>query len=291
MKKNIAFILGITILSGSILTISFASRNAYHSYLISKQHSNKSYRNFSTGRSTQVQKSLAQKRAKKLRYRVRINRSKNLRYTQSNTRNTYSNRNKQTNLRLRPSTGALSSNGWNNPLHREAIVARNIDGQSVNVQTYENKTFSVQLPLGWTPDENHVFRNEDHSFLVRVKRFNTDTCNDIQGFASCAITLGKNENRIAVEGRGTLTASSKIVRQSHKSDTILNQPEIQTRTFTESFASYEKGFGEVFINRYFVKDLDGGVYLIETKAPLWFTDESVAASKAIFDSFRIYPRN
>ena len=112
-------------------------------------------------------------------------------------------------------------------------------------------------------------------------------CKEIKGFTACAISLSKNENRKAVDGQGKLLTTSRIIRRSTLSDTVLNIPEIMTPVYTESFSAQYIG-KEKYVSRYFVKDLDGGVYLIEVVSQVRDARKNIESSKQIFDSFRIY---
>lgn len=290
MKKNLSLLLGMVLIGGSILTISFASRDAYHSYLTGKQMSDGSYRNFSEGRTSKIKEALLRKRAKRGIARRGVNRSRNLRYSQENTRDTYSRAKVVEATTVRPSTRSIR-NGWHAPLRRATVTAKNIGTKRVMVRTYKNEAFSVQIPLGWesSTENKHVFTNPHNDFVISIKKFADNTCNSERGFRSCAINLGLNENQAAVAGSGKLNPSSRVVRQSQITDIFLNQPNIKAATYTESFAAYVSSTGDQLYNRYFAQDINGGVYLIEIKSSIRYAKDSIAASKIIFDSFRIYP--
>ncbi len=291
MKKNISLLLGMVLIGGSILTISFASRDAYHAYITGKQMSDGRFRTFSEGRAAKVKEVLLRKREKRTGiYRGRI-RTQNLRYSQKNTRDTYRRAKKVMKTTVRPSTRTIRNGGWHSPLHRNAITAKNIRNKRVLVRTYENEAFSIQIPIGWTASTNnkHQFTNPNNDFVISVKKFPANTCNTEQGFMSCAINLGLNENEMAISGSGRLIPSSTVIRQSQLRDIFLNQLGIKGPTYTESFAAHVPVKGDQLFNRYFVRDIDGGVYLIETKSSVRYAQDSIAASKIIFDSFRIYP--
>lgn len=293
MKKTIALILGLTLLSaGSVLLQSFASRDAYHAYLISKQASDKGFRTFSEGRTVRLKERLRQIKAEARTARGTY-RGQNLRYSQENTRSVYRLSDSNPNLKIRTSTDAIRSSGWNAPLRRQAVVASNIKDQDVLMETYENETFSIQIPKAWqnSEEDSHTFKNTENDFVVNIKKLPASSCSNIQGFGACAIALSRTENKKAVTGAGGLLPSSRVVRQSQTSDTFLNRPDLRTSTFTESFAAYVPSVGDQLINRYFVSDLDGGVYVIETTSSVYLAKDNIKVSKKIFDSFRIYPQD
>lgn len=288
-KKNITLALGALFLSAAILLPSFASREAYHAYLTSKQAQDKGIRNFSEGRSVRLKERLRQKKVQASLNRTAY-RGRNLRYSQENTRDTYRSKDAKKGLTLRTSTDAVR--GWSSPLHRKAIIAQNIKKQDVIVRTYENDAFSVQVPKGWnnSADEAHTFSNIANDLVINIKKVPSSTCERLEGFDTCAIAISRNENRKAISGSGELLSSSRVVRQSQKSDTFLNRPDLRTNTFTESFSAYVPGSGEQLINRYFVADQDNGVYLLEITSSVQNAKSNVKISKTIFDSFRIYPQ-
>ncbi len=285
MKKTIALILGVSLLSGTILSISFASREAYHAYLLS--HNTR----FSEGRTSQLKQALQQKRTKNSLEKTKAQ-VQNLRYSQQNTRNTYVRFSNNKNLKTRVSTNAVRYSK-SSPLHRKAIIAYPIKNQNVAVQTYENDAFSLQIPVGWTnsTENSHIFTNPKNDFVISIKRITANTCSEITGFDACAISISKNENRLGLSGPGSLLPASRIVRQSSISDTFLNRSDLWTRTFTESFSAYVPQHGDQLINRYFVEDLDHGVYLIQTTSSVYFAKDNIKVSKKVFDSFRIYPKD
>ena len=81
--------------------------------------------------------------------------------------------------------------------------------------------------------------------------------------------------------------TSVVERRTQYTDTVLDQP-LQTRTLTESFiAQLNKQNQSVYIARYFVADLEGGVYVIETRTSARNGHKYVGVSKEVFDSFRM----
>lgn len=283
MKKSIAFVLGLIFLSGVVVPFSLASRDAYHAYLTSQKNL-KSFRYFTDGyskfsRVTQVTDSNT-KGVKAVR---------NLRFPVSGKRYLYSGgRPREESIgTFRPSTQATRTQ-WQNKLERRTANVQTIF-EDFEFETYENEAFSLQLPEGWfnLEEKTHFFTNLEKDFTVSIKKFENSPCETIEGFTACAIALSKNENREAVEGEGKLLTTSRIIRQSRSSDTVLNELNIRTATYTENFnANFQEG--EKHVSRYFVRDLDGGVYLIETITTPQKARKYVGVSKQIFDSFRIY---
>jgi len=104
------------------------------------------------------------------------------------------------------------------------------------------------------------------------------------GFTACAIALSRNENYKT--SRDKMIITRPVTRQTHFSDTVLGE-NIQTKTYTESFVGNEGG-KEWYINRYLVADLEGGMYIIETKTSVKNASRFIGVSKKIFDSFRIF---
>jgi hypothetical protein len=159
------------------------------------------------------------------------------------------------------------------------------------LETYKEAEFSIQLPQGSIRQEGEgfIFFQPEKNYKVTIKHYSPDFCSDIQGFYACAIKVSKNENRIATDGDSENIATTRIVRQSTYSDTVLDT-RIQTRIYTESFATtlnYQSE--EQYINRYIVADTDGSIFLVETVTPVQGASNYIALSKRIFDSFRIYP--
>lgn len=290
MIRNLtAITLGMTLVaSATMMSFSDASRDTYHAYLTGKQKSTKSYRNFANGRSYKVQNRVQRNE----RHTKGSNPTRNLRFSQSDTRNTYSRKDTASNLKLRPSTNPQRT-AWQSPLKREAITVGNLDGQRLLLRTYVNDTFSVQIPLDWKNSEadNHTFTNRSGDMTARVTRINGDSCSNPSAFKTCAIAIAKTQNERAIPGYGKILTASKVVRQYQSTDAFLNRPDLTTPTYTESFSASFPSKGQTLITRYIVRDLDGGVYAIELQSSLAKAAAHIGIAKRVFDSFRIYPTN
>lgn len=285
MKKSLVFVFGLIFLSGMVVPFSMASRDAYHAYLTSQKNL-KSSRYFTDrqgnlNRFSQVNLVSNRKGIKPVR---------NLRFPAGSKRYLYSRspRTISENRTLRPSTQSIGSQ-WKNKLERTISIAPVVLKNNFEFETYENEAFSIQLPKGWSDLESplHFFVSPEGDFTISIKKFENNPCESKEGFTACAIDLAKNENREAVEGDGKLLNTSRIIRQSHNSDTILNQLKIKTSTYTENFNANFQGT-EKHLSRYFVRDLEGGVYLVETITTPNKARKYLGVSKQIFDSFRIY---
>ena len=220
IRNFTAITLGIALLaSATMISFSNASRDTYHAYLTGKQKSVKSYRNFAHGRSHKAQTQV--KRGE--RHAKGNNPTQNLRYSQINTRNTYSRRDKASSLKLRPSTNPQRT-AWQSPLQRDAITVGNLAGQKVLMRTYVNNTFSVQLPLDWKNSEEalHTFTNRVGDMTATITRLNTGSCASPNAFGSCAIAISKTQNEKAIGGFGKLLTASQVGRQNQVRDTVIN---------------------------------------------------------------------
>lgn len=284
MKKSLVFVFGLIFLSGLVVPFSLASRDAYHVYLTSQKNLRSSRyftdRKGDLSRLSQVKLSSKNKGTKQVR---------NLRFPINGKRYLYSRVPTTSSVRtIRSSTQSIGSQ-WKNTLERSTFVKPVVLENNFKFETYENEAFSMQLPTGWANLEKkaHFFTSLEGDFTISIKKFEDEPCKSTEGFMTCAIALSKNENRNAVEGEGKLLTTSRIIRQSHNSDTILNKFEIKTATYTENFNANFQGI-EKHVSRYFVQDLDGGVYLISTITTPQKAGKYLGVSKQIFDSFRLY---
>lgn len=204
----------------------------------------------------------------------------NLRYSQENTRNTYKKTNVDQLLRAR-SENALR---WSKQVKRVVSSSRNTGGDVRAMETFENDHFSIQVPLSWDPIEGaaHFFRSKKmKGFTISVEKI-ADSCDSIS-FTACSIAFSKNANH-----KQAYFITSKIKRVGRNNFTVLNSDKT-TATFTESFfATKGDPNEEVFINRFFVEDLSGGVFLVETKAPANRAFDFIGTSKYVFNSFRFF---
>lgn len=300
MKKTMILTLGIALFTGSMMFFSDASRTVYHQYL--KQQieqptsgfSMPGYRPVSQSRvreSVPVGSTEAPKNAK--------TQIPNLRYP-TDKRNVYSHQRDytMTNLPRRVSTnriGAFRNRGAYG-LTRTSYNPANASGvASAEFVTYENETFSFQLPAAWAPESNgsHIFMDNRGELVVRVIRFDNRTCGRKQSFADCARDLNTTENgRLGGKeysiGAGRIVMTSGVNTSGQFQDTVLNQ-RIQTNTQTIGFTAITPtDQAEKFFARHFVAGLDREVYMIETVVPISAAAENMGTIKAIFDSFRQY---
>jgi hypothetical protein len=292
MKKIFLFGIGVMFVATTVISFSEASRDAYHSYLyqttrrFSRTPSTLKVRPYSTKKYSRDEKSFVQESENKNDFR----KFKNLR--ESNYGKTYSNTQVMKTRANRHSTNRITP-VWTNPLQsRGSFVVKKIEAVTMKFETYENDTFSVQIPKGWTPDSNieekHIFTSPNSDYTISIKKYEPEACEDSLSFFTCAISISKTESRLAANGRGKMLNTSRIVRQTNFSDTVLNE-RVQTRIFTESFSAKCLDNQETFINRFIVADLDEDVYLIETKTNVLNASKYIGISEKIFDSFRIYP--
>ncbi len=162
------------------------------------------------------------------------------------------------------------------------VADNNID----SFLTYNNNVFSVQLPEQWKESAvgSQFFIGPDN-YTVSVEKFEKGVCQENENFTACTarISAELNQNNL-----GGLRLVSKPIRQSQFLDTILNT-QLQTRTYTESFLAEGVSNSTKYITRFFVADLDGGVYVVETQTGETQKEEFVGVTKKIMDSFRIYP--
>ncbi len=292
MKKIFLFGLGAMFIATTVISFSEASRDAYHSYLYQttrrfsrtpatlkvRPYSTKRYsRNLNTFVSTSQEKNRDFRRFKN--------------YRESNYGKRYQNTQVMKTRPMRHSTNRITP-VWTSSLQaRSSFVVKRIKDVTTRFETYENDTFSVQIPVGWVPDktetEKHIFKSPVSDYTISIKKYEPKACRDALSFFTCAVSISKSENRLAANGRGKMVNMSRIVRQTNFSDTILHE-QIQTRIFTESFAARCLNNKEEFINRFMVADLNGSVYLIETRTNILNASKYIGISEKIFDSFRIF---
>lgn len=278
MKKIMVLSFGLVFLGSTFMFGAEASREAYHSYLTNTS-STKSQQYYRT-RSGDVRWFL---RDQKSRTGKGKNPTKNLRYSQVNKRDMYSRSRSTSSKKARHSTGRVTRM-WNKKVMPSIVSLKNLNNAVSVFNTFENEAFSIQLPKGWDAsfDNAHFFTQSNSDFTVSIKK--VGVCNAIS-FTACAIALSKSENHNTANDK--IAIGSRIQRLTQSSDTILNNTNVQTNTLTESFVGYVKGESQ-FISRYFVEDVDGGVYIIETQTGFRNAKNYIGVSKVIFDSFRIY---
>lgn len=160
-----------------------------------------------------------------------------------------------------------------------------------SLYTYENTQFSIMLPEGWAASESdaHKFVSRNSDYEVRIKYFGKEVCGTSFGFTGCANTLSSGENYRLVDGAGSIYVTKRGQKKSGKSDTVLLDVNQQTDVFTERFNGSVPFDTEKTFDRYFVRDIDGGVYMIETTVPVRQSGAYVGTTKQIFESFRVYP--
>jgi len=162
--------------------------------------------------------------------------------------------------------------------------------EDFNLKTYTDAGFSLQLPQGAIRNQNedYVVYDVAPALRVAIRKYDPSICSDSQGFFACGVKISKNENRLATFGNADAITTSQIIRNTQFSDTVLDT-QIQTRTFNESFSAYMNHGEEIYISRYIVADVDGGIYMVETQTPVDMASQNIGLTKRIFDSFRIYP--
>ncbi len=292
MNKLLSIGLGLALVVSAVIPFTDASRDTYHTYLYRQKLERQKkvptsiykVRTFTQRKGT-VRRSLIS--TQKNSRRRGVNTSRNLRYSLHDTRNAFSEGGSleaEANLRRPLRATGDRTLAWKSNLNKvEAISFQKIQDAVEVFETFENDSFSVQIPKSWnlSGDEGHFFTSNYSDFTVSIKRAES-SC--MSGFMACAITLSRNENYKT--SRDKIIITPPITRQTHFSDTILGE-NIQTKTYTESFVGTEEGT-ERYINRYIVADLEGGMYIIETKTSVRNASRFIGVSKKIFDSFRIF---
>ncbi|MCF7831145.1 hypothetical protein K9M41_04105 [Candidatus Gracilibacteria bacterium] len=292
MKKLLSIGLGLALIASAVIPFSDASRDAYHTYLYRQKLERQKkvptsiykVRPFSANKGTLRRTLISTEKDSRRRG---TNTTRNLRYSLHDTRNAFSQggslaEEAYTNRPLR--TMGERTLAWKANLRRRGPVSPKVIQNAVeDFETFENDTFSVEIPKTWNPTgENHFFTSKRSDFTISIKRVE-NKCLD--GFAACAIALSKNENYRTASDK--IITTSPITRQTHFSDTVLGNG-VQTRTFTESFSG-QVGDKESYIMRNFVADLEGGIYIIETQTSVRNAPQFIGVTKKIFDSFRIFP--
>ncbi len=286
MKKIFILAFSFFFITTSVISLGSASRDAYHSYMMQQARENLSQTQENYNFFTERRRPMKEKTSERQRraFQVRRN-SRQLMPTSKNQIRKISLRSTQERRSM-----SLRKNRWQQPLQvRPGLIIKRMESAVQTFQTYENETFSIQIPQGWfsSPDTPHFFESQNSDFTVSIKRTN-DTC-PTTGFDACAISLSLTENRLDNRQR-EIAVTSKISRQSGFADTILGNIDIQTRIFMEGFSGNILG-QEKYIARYFVSDLKNRVYIIETQIPLRQAPQFLEVTKQIFDSFRIFDQD
>ncbi len=297
MKKTIVFSLGFALLAaGFSLPLMEASPRAYHAYITQPQNFVE-HRRHTEGLNANLTRRMILRNAQRTnRYGANQLRLKNYRGSrEAFNRGAVGNVvNRQ--LMVRPSTNRIAPNTQRTvhttSIARPVITPTVVQQVQSSLYTYENDAFSLLLPKGWTLRHNaggvHMYTNPDSSYMVRVKKYDSQTCGT--GFVTCAAQLGKAENYRLVGGSGKLEITSRILRDSRQTDTVLNRLAIMTDTYTERFNAYIPFVGSQTFNRYFVSTGNGGAFMVEAVANVRDAGQYTETTKRIFDSFRVYPQ-
>ncbi len=286
MKKTLSLGFGLMLLGSALLLGVDASRDKYHTYLYQNA------RTLSLRRVSTAPVRPFSDRIGRQSHPLRVERggdgrgrnmTKNLRYPVHNKRSFYT----TVEGSLQPLRGSTNRTypAWQQSLNRRGTLSFQKIEDAVEVfETYENETFSVQVPEGWLPSlsDQHLFKSRKSDFTISIER-TEEPCSNVS-FTACAIALSTTLNHTnAAEKILTLTS---IERNTHFSDTVLGE-RVQTKTMTESFVGQIED-KEMFISRYFVADLDGTVYIIETRTGTRNAPRYIGVTKNIFDSFRLF---
>lgn len=280
--KKISFIgLGLLFLVGCIIPFSSASRDVYHTYMTNRHtqdiSDNQQILNRMFDRSRNGIQSANTGIARNLRNSSRRDLNKTITRKSSIATQTISKKRVYVN-RTAP---------WRQPLVRQSLLLDeqiNTETGLTAIETYENDTFSIQIPTGWNPTTNlsHYFVSPYSDLTLSINLVEAP-CENLS-FTQCAINMSKSLDRQNKEG--ILIRTSSTSRLAQYSNTILHS-RIQTQVLMEGFAT--NLFGEdMYIARYFVADLDSNVYELEVRFPLKETSQYLGLTKRIFDSFRIY---
>ncbi len=277
--------------AGLSMTISEASRDAYHAYLIS-QNDKKEVR-FAEGRSKKLnfKTSVFQKGSLKnneilaLRFKQRGKNFRNSRKNFSIPNNDF------VSVEKIQRTVSTSFRGVNKNKSKKVVrrsFVKNVQPKNnIIFKSQEEENYILNLPEGSEKVSENVFISSDKKLKVEVKSFPVNVCSRSFGFMGCGVKISKNENRKSIKGQGSIYPKYGIVRQSGKSDTVLGEVNIQTPTYTEQFVANFPNGKEFNINRYMVKTQKGEVYLLETKVDSKSFKDYLGIHKNIFDSFRV----
>ncbi len=278
MKKFLAMALGLVLIGTTIISLSDASRDAYHTYLYQQALKKRSERRSTPSRRvrTTITEEVKRERAKRPSLQ-------NLRYPR-NKRNLFGGGDQNVeNRKVRPMSKTVGF--ATNRSSRERLKVKNLDPIHIVTQTIVTNDFSVELPKGWNPivKDGVLSVGDEDSFSMEVRRIE-DICENVS-FESCVINLSKNLNR--TENIGTkINSLGKVVRLTQNTDRILGTNEY-TNTHMESFIG--RLFGrDVFVIRYFIEEPGTkNVFLIDTITDRRFASEAVVVAKRLHNSFRM----
>ena len=279
MKKFLALTLAFVLVGTTIVSLSDASRDAYHTYLYQQALQQRSARRFSA-----TERTVVQKKTTELQKYVGRPSIKNLRYPR-NKRNIFSRTTpiENKNLKVRPMSKTIGFP--TERTSREKIAVKNLDATFLVTDTVVADRFSVELPKGWTPIvKDGILRVGDgKAFEITIRNLQ-EVCGSVS-FNSCAINLSNDMNHL--ENVGTkINSLGRTTRLTQRTDRILGT-NTYTSTHTESFLGTYLG-REVFITRYFVQEPGTkNVFLLETIADRQFASEAVVVAKRLSSSFRM----
>jgi len=281
MKKITFFGLSLVLFLGASIAFSEASRDAYHAYLNGYDSFN-SYRGGAEWREDSA-------KTPNDGYFYRISES-HQRYFTDVLKTRIPARYRQflpssfdKFLPRRHSTDRIYGKGEVEKTHKDTVIFNDEVGKNVRFRTFRGDDFSLQLPVGFFESDENKFRIFDSSWEVDVKKFDKEVCKTAPSLLFCAISISKGENY-----SNNLFVTSRVVRQSQTSDTVLGEVNLQTPIFIESFSA--KPFNsdrEIFVSRFFARNLTGKVFLVEVRIPLSDARGFISVGRSIFESLRI----
>ncbi len=299
MKKNLSLVIGLALVVGAVVSFSEASRDAYHAYL-------NGYSRFNTYRGGDAWSKVPNLTERNGVY-YRISDSHQEFYPEEldidipekyeygyagesmDAARRVGNKYSSEELPYRPSTDRVIGLGGDykvRNVRRSQINFYQTSGVTHSLKNYETEDYSLQLPVGWIASEEaaNVFTSPNSSMVVSITKYDNETCHKSLSFTFCAAQLSDNESETA-----DLYVTSRINRSFHDSDTILNELNVQTPTYQESFSAQLPYDGEEkYVTRFYAQDLvDGGVYMIQTVTDMKEAASFVDTFKEIQDSFRI----
>lgn len=279
MKKFLALALGLVLVGTTVISLSDASRDAYHAYLYQQALKQGTERRFAAGQKVRVNKNVQKK---EYTGRPAI---QNLRYTQSKRDIFRAGNENSSELKFRPMSNTVGFAVAQSA--REKLTIKNLDSTDMLVQTVVTDDFSVELPMGWNPiiEDGVLSVGDEQAFAVTIRRVE-GICENVS-FESCAMNVSNNLNHL--ENIGTkINSLGHVARLRQRTDRTLGTNEY-TNTHTESFLGIYLG-RDVFVTRYFVEEPEtSNLFLIETIADRQWASEAVVVAKRLAYSFRMIP--
>lgn len=283
MKKFLSLVLGFALLAGALVTVTSASRDAYHQYLMKQTLENRDMRRV-TDRQGVSPRTVTSRTPRTYRRSMR-SAQQNLRYPTTSKRYFYDKTpdHTRTDLDIRTATEAIRST--EKQYTGRAVLPKMLAGFSLPMETYENDYFSMQIPTGWEPAhvDGKFTIGQNNDFEVTVTR-EEDACSN-QSFTMCAMAHSYNKSS---EWIMYVQSRSQVMRRTQKTDKILGSFD-RVNTLTESFIGTIDGEDERFFTRYFVEGIDGEAFVIEVRSSRAYASRAIAISKQMFDTFRLYP--